>query len=141
MNYFSLKLVLLFWFLFIFFSVCSIANFFKSIKREDRRYLDPLPLLWKIFWPLILRIEPIPRKFFSYSAKEYLRFKLVRGGLERLVSSEQFFAIQILLGTASGLISIVFFGDELFSNFNFAFSGALILVTIMFPFLSLKKKN
>src|SRR5690554_6449972 len=68
----------------------------KSIPKDQREYMDPLPLSIKLLWPLI--------NFFAYYVGERLgveylekiRVRLKRAGLGFLMTPQQFFGLKMV---------------------------------------------
>jgi tight adherence protein C len=74
----------------------------QEVPDEDREYMDPLPLLLRLVWPLVRFLEYHVCQFIPADWLEKTHQKLSLTGVGYLVSAEQFYAIRIL-STVGGL--------------------------------------
>jgi tight adherence protein C len=68
----------------------------QEVPQEDREYMDPLPPLLRLVWPLVRFFEYHVCQFIPGDALEKTHQKLALTGVGYLVSAEQFYAIRIL---------------------------------------------
>ncbi|SEH81131.1 tight adherence protein C [Rheinheimera pacifica] len=79
----------------VFIAVYAIAQIRKTIPTDDREYMDPLPLLMRLCWPVI--------NFFAYYIGEHLgveyiektKIRLRQSGLGYLMTPQQFFGVKL----------------------------------------------
>lgn len=74
----------------------SVGRLKQEVPNEDRAYLDPLPPLLRMIWPLVRFFEYHVGKFLPSSALERSSQKLQLTGVSFLMSAEQFFALRFL---------------------------------------------
>ena len=68
----------------------------QEVPDEDREYMDPLPPLLRLVWPLVRFLEYHVCQFIPADALEKTHQKLSLTGVGYLVNAEQFYAIRIL---------------------------------------------
>lgn len=68
----------------------------QEVPGEDRGYMDPLPPLLRLVWPLVRFLEYHVCQFIPGEALEKAHKKLAITGVGYLISAEQFYAIRIL---------------------------------------------
>lgn len=74
----------------------SLGRLKQEVPNEDRAYLDPLPPLLRLIWPLVRFFEYHVGKFIPASALERSSKQLQLTGVSFLMSAEQFFALRFL---------------------------------------------
>ena len=74
----------------------SLTRLKEEVPSEDREYMDPLPPLLRLVWPLVRFLEYHVCAFIPTSALERTHERLQRTGVGYLMTAEQFFAIRIL---------------------------------------------
>jgi tight adherence protein C len=74
----------------------SLGRLKQEVPNEDRAYLDPLPPLLRLVWPLVRFLEYHVGKFIPASALERSSKQLQLTGVSFLMSAEQFFALRFL---------------------------------------------
>jgi len=77
----------------------TIVSFFQikqQIPQDSREYMDPLPALMRIFWPIIRLLAYYIGDHLSVEYVEKSKNKLQRSGLGYLLIPSQFFALQII---------------------------------------------
>src|SRR5690606_32196165 len=67
-----------------------------EVPSEDRAYLDPLPPILRMIWPLVRFFEYHVGKFIPSIALEKSSKKLQLTGVSFLMGAEQFFALRFL---------------------------------------------
>jgi tight adherence protein C len=67
-----------------------------EVPSEDRAYLDPLPPLLRMIWPLVRFFEYHVGKYIPSAALEKSSQKLQLTGVSFLMGAEQFFALRVL---------------------------------------------
>jgi len=73
----------------------------QEVPQEDREYMDPLPPLLRLTWPLVRFFEYHVCQFIPGDFLEKTHKRLAMTGVGYLVSAEQFYAIR-MLSTLSG---------------------------------------
>jgi tight adherence protein C len=84
----------------------SLTRLKEEVPSEDREYMDPLPPLLRLVWPLVRFLEYHVCAFIPTSALERTHERLQRTGVGYLMTAEQFFAIRILSVVALFAIAI-----------------------------------
>lgn len=74
----------------------SLGRLKQEVPGEDRAYLDPLPPLLRMIWPLVRFLEYHVGKFIPSGALEKSAQKLQLTGVSFLMGAEQFFALRFL---------------------------------------------
>ncbi|HTH39991.1 MAG TPA: type II secretion system F family protein [Rhodocyclaceae bacterium] len=74
----------------------SLTRLKEEVPDEDREYMDPLPPLLRLVWPLVRFLDYHVCAFIPTSALERTHERLQRTGVGYLMTAEQFFAIRIL---------------------------------------------
>ena len=74
----------------------------REVPSEDREYMDPLPPLLRLVWPLVRFLEYHVCQFIPADSLEKTHQKLALTGVGYLVNAEQFYAIRIL-STVGGI--------------------------------------
>lgn len=67
-----------------------------EVPSEDRAYMDPLPPLLRLSWPLIRFLEYHLCQFIPADSLEKTHKRLAMTGVSYLVNAEQFYAIRLL---------------------------------------------
>lgn len=65
------------------------------VSEEDRTYMDPLPPLLRLIWPIIQVIAYFGCSWLPYELLERTEQRLQRTGVSYLLTAEQYFALQI----------------------------------------------
>lgn len=84
----------------------SLATLKADVPSEDREYMDPLPPMLNLAWPLILFIEYHLTCRFPPDWLEKTHKRLQETGVGYLMSAEQFYAVRVF-----GLIAAVALGS------------------------------
>jgi len=69
---------------------------FRAVPEEDRGYMDPLPPLVRLIWPLILFMEYHVTSRLESSKLEKMTTRLNLSGVSYLMTAEQFYALRIM---------------------------------------------
>jgi len=77
-------------------AIYSVGRLKTEVPGEDREYMDPLPPLLRLAWPLVRFLEFHVCAFLPTSALERTHERLQRTGVGYLMTAEQFFALRIL---------------------------------------------
>ncbi|MDF3037149.1 MAG: Flp pilus assembly protein TadB [Paucimonas sp.] len=84
----------------------SLSRLKSEVPREDREYMDPLPPVLKMFWPVITFIE---YHFCSRLPPEWLEKahkRLQETGVGYILNAEQYYAVRILSTIVAFLITL-----------------------------------
>jgi len=76
----------------------------KEIPRDKREYMDPLPLLMRLMWPLINMISYYVGDHLGVEYIEKSKIRLQRSGLGYLLTPQQFFGLQVVSGLIFALL-------------------------------------
>lgn len=68
----------------------------SEVPDEDRAYMDPLPILLRLSWPLVRFLEYHLCQFIPADFLEKTHKRLATTGVSYLVNAEQFYAIRLL---------------------------------------------
>uniref|UniRef100_A0A486XKV1 Type II/IV secretion system protein TadC, associated with Flp pilus assembly n=1 Tax=Rheinheimera sp. BAL341 TaxID=1708203 RepID=A0A486XKV1_9GAMM len=79
----------------VFIGIYAVVEIKRSIPTDDREYMDPLPLLMRLSWPII--------NFFAHYIGEHLgveyiertKLRLRQSGLGYLMTPQQFFGVKL----------------------------------------------
>ena len=77
-------------------AVYSVGRLKQEVPDEDREYMDPLPPVLRLIWPLVRFFEFHVTAFMPSAALENTHRKLQLSGVGYLMSAEQFFAVRII---------------------------------------------
>jgi len=89
----------------IFIGLLALVKIRSFVKKTDRQYMDPLPTLLKLGWPLVTFLAYYFGELLSVEYIERTKIKLRRSGLIYLVNAQQFFALKLLSTLAFGFLS------------------------------------
>lgn len=76
--------------------VYSLSRLKTEVPEDDREYMDPLPPLLRLSWPLVRFIEYHVTAFMPSAALEKTHERLQLTGVGYLMNAEQFFAVRIM---------------------------------------------
>ena len=76
--------------------VYALGRLRHEVPREDRAYLDPLPPILRMAWPLVRFLEYHVGRFLPAKALEGTARQLQLTGVSFLMGAEQFFALRFL---------------------------------------------
>jgi len=79
----------------------------QMVVEEDRTWMDPLPPMLKLFWPLIQIISYFFCSILPYEMMEKTDVRLQHSGVGYLLTAEQFVALKVI-GLFSGLLFAVY---------------------------------
>lgn len=82
--------------LFVLLGLLCLQVLHSLVIEEDRSYMDPLPLLLRILWPLIQVISYFFCSMLPYEMMEHVDQRLQRSGVGYLLTAEQFVALRIV---------------------------------------------
>jgi len=85
-----------------------------EVPTEDREYMDPLPPLLRLVWPMVRFLEYHVCAFIPSAALERTHEKLQRTGVGYLMSAEQFYAIRIL--SVLGVFALTYWGQTVLKD-------------------------
>ncbi len=88
----------------------SLNTLKADVPKEDREYMDPLPPLLNMAWPLILFIEYHLTCRFPPDWLEATHKRLQETGVGYLMSAEQFYAVRVFGAIATVLLGSVVLG-------------------------------
>ena len=87
----------------IWLAMTSVSTLKSEVPSEDREYMDPLPPLLKMVWPLIVFIEYHLTSRFPPDWLEKTHKRLQETGVGYLMSAEQFYAVRVFSAFATCL--------------------------------------
>ena len=82
------------------------ASLFAAAPREDRRYKDRPPLLWRLGWPLVVPLAAYLGAWMSPGRRQRGAERLRRAALEFSLTPEQFAAGRLLAGAAAVALAV-----------------------------------
>lgn len=88
----------------------SLSTLKNDVPSEDREYMDPLPPMLNMAWPLILFIEYHFTCRFPPDWLESTHKRLQETGVGYLMSAEQFYAVRVFAAVVSVLLGCVLLG-------------------------------
>jgi len=114
----------------------SLSSLKHEVPQEDREYMDPLPPMLKLTWPLVLFIEYHLTSRFPPDALERTHKRLQETGVGYLMSAEQFYAVRIF----ASLGTLVLGSILLSAVDSFGFLAAILLIAggYFFPIIWLR---
>lgn len=108
-------------------AMTSIGKLKGEVPQEDREYMDPLPPMLKMVWPLVTFIEYHLTARFPPDWLEKTHKKLQETGVGYLMSAEQFYAVRVFAAIVTTLVAWVLLGaieeDGFFTLLLFALGG------------------
>ncbi|MDA8383775.1 MAG: type II secretion system F family protein [Betaproteobacteria bacterium] len=81
--------------------VLGLAEMQWQIPEEEREYLDPLPFILRLFWPLIRFVAHYAGARMPASWLEAVHRRLARSGANYMMNAEEFFAV-MFIGAGAG---------------------------------------
>jgi tight adherence protein C len=114
----------------------SISKLRKDVPTEDREYMDPLPSMLRLVWPLIVFIEYHLTSRFPPDWLERTHKRLQETGVGYLMSAEQFYAVRVFAAITSVLIGYIL----LSATDSFSIIGMLLFMFggFFFPIIWLR---
>ena len=88
----------------------SLSTLKSDVPSEDREYMDPLPPMLNMAWPLILFIEYHLTCRFPPDWLERTHKRLQETGVGYLMSAEQFYAVRVFAAIVALLMGVVLLG-------------------------------
>lgn len=70
----------------------------RTVPEDDRTYLDPLPPLLRLLWPLVRLTTMVLGRYLSTRWLEWTHKQLQRSSASYLINAEHFIALQIVSG-------------------------------------------
>ena len=89
----------------IFIAFISIAKIKSYVKEVNREYMDPLPILLRLIWPVVTFLAHYFGELLSAEYIEKSKINLRRSGISYLVNAQQFFALRLISAFIFFLIS------------------------------------
>lgn len=83
----------------------SLRTLKSEVPQEDREYMDPLPPMLKVVWPLVTFIEYHLTARFPPDWLEKMHKRLQDTGVGYLMSAEQFYAVRVFAAIAAAVVS------------------------------------
>ena len=90
----------LFWVLFL-------GTATENVAQEDRSFMDPLPPMLKLLWPLILLVADSIVQLLSNAYLDKVEKKLQTTGVGYLLNAEQFVALRIVASVITLLLGLL----------------------------------
>ena len=79
-----------------FFWVFFLSTATDNVEEDDRSFMDPLPPLLKLIWPVVLLLSNTLVQFFSNAHLDKVEKKLQTTGVGYLLNAEQFVALRFV---------------------------------------------
>ena len=83
----------------------SLSRIGKTIPKDERQYMDPLPLSMRVAWPLISFFAFYIGERLSIEYLEKISNRLKRAGLGFLLTPQQYFGFKVVCAILSALIA------------------------------------
>ncbi|HEX8987254.1 MAG TPA: type II secretion system F family protein [Rhodocyclaceae bacterium] len=109
----------------------SVGRLKSEVPGEDREYMDPLPPLLRLVWPLVRFLEFHVCAFLPTAALERTHSRLQQTGVGYLMNAEQFFAIRIL--SVIGVFAAVLYLSALTDGGSPQLMVGAVLLGFFFP--------
>ncbi len=109
----------------------SVGRLKSEVPDEDRQYMDPLPPMLRLAWPLVRFLEFHVCAFLPTAALERTHERLQRTGVGYLMTAEQFFAIRIL--SVLGTFGMVYYATAVLDNQSPEILIGAVLLGFFFP--------
>lgn len=109
----------------------SVGRLKSEVPDEDRQYMDPLPPMLRLAWPLVRFLEFHVCAFLPSAALERTHERLQRTGVGYLMTAEQFFAIRIL--SVLGCFGMVYYVTAVLENQTPEILIGSVLLGFFFP--------
>jgi tight adherence protein C len=103
----------------------------QEVPAEDREYMDPLPPLLRLVWPLVRFLEYHVCAFVPSAALERTHEKLQRTGVGYLMSAEQFYAIRIL--SVLAIFAVTYWAQSVLQNDSTNMLIVAVLIGFFLP--------
>lgn len=111
--------------------VYAFSQLKAEVPSEDREYMDPLPPLLRMVWPIIRFLEYHICAFVPSAALERTHEKLQKTGVGYLIGAEQFYAIRLLSVSVS--FGLVYSMQAMLHKESLEVLGAAIILGFFFP--------
>ncbi|WP_020207545.1 type II secretion system F family protein [Gilvimarinus chinensis] len=123
----------------LFLGVYAVHAIRKEIPKDDREFLDPLPITMRLFWPAV--------SFFSHYLGERLgveyiektKVRLQRSGLGYLITPEQFFGLKVV--SALLFMFLSWMCMKMLESPGFAVPLSFFVLGFLFPELNLSDRR
>lgn len=107
------------------------------MRAQHRDYMDPLPRLLRLIWPLVAALEPLADLFIPQRLHQRLEQQLLTSGMSFLLTSAEYISLHVvsaLLSTGIGWVCLATVG------YDTSVSTILLLLTVglVFPQLSVR---
>jgi tight adherence protein C len=112
-------------------AVYAFSELRAEVPSEDREYMDPLPPLLRMAWPVIRFLEYHICAFVPSAALERTHEKLQKTGVGYLIGAEQFYAIRLL--SVSACFALVYYMQVMLHKESLEMLGAAIILGFFFP--------
>lgn len=112
-------------------AVYAFSQLKAEVPSEDREYMDPLPPLLRMAWPIVRFLEYHICAFIPSTALERMHEKLQKTGVGYLIGAEQFYAIRLLSVCVS--FGLVYYMQVMLHKESLEMLGAAILLGFFFP--------
>lgn len=80
----------------IFIGIISLARIKSYVKEVNREYMDPLPIILRLSWPLVTFLSHYFGELLSVEYIEKSKINLRQSGISYLVNPQQFFSIRLI---------------------------------------------
>ena len=112
-------------------AVYAVSQLRSEVPSEDREYMDPLPPILRMVWPLVRFLEFHVCAFIPSKALERTHEKLQKTGVGYLIGAEQFFAIRLL--SVLACFGLVYYMQVMLKKESAEMLVAAILMGFFFP--------
>lgn len=108
-----------------------LTTVFKAVPEEDRSYMDPLPPLVRLIWPLVLFLEYHVTSKIDSEKLEKMTNRLNLSGVSFLMTAEQFYALKIVsVFIVAGLVILM---QLMLKDFSLTYLTLGLLLGFYYP--------
>ena len=105
--------------------------FYSAVPKEDREYMDPLPFLIKLIWPLVRIFSYYIGSNLSVDLLTKLDQRLQKTGIGYLMNAEEFIGIRIVSALFQMLVAILLM--DVLQKYNILWPLGGLLLGYYFP--------
>ncbi len=91
----------------VLFWVLCLGSATESVEQDDRSFMDPLPPMLKLLWPLVLLVANTVVNLFSNAYLDKVEKRLQSTGVGYLLNAEQFVALRMVAAVVTLLLGLL----------------------------------
>jgi tight adherence protein C len=113
----------------------SLRNIRRTIREDDRTFLDPLPPLLRLIWPLVNLLVQQFGDYVPVEQVEQTRLKMRKAGMEYMMTPVQMIALRFVSALGFGLATLLC--AWLLGDVNFLYVLLALLLGWVFPLMKI----